>query len=218
MRVRLLALLAVALLAVGLLGLTGCGVPTRGEPTVIPASDVPYGLASPTATTPSTSSQEAVATGAGIYLVTADDVLVPRGRELAGGTLEERLEDLLAQLAVGPSAQELAEELSTALPPEVELNVTEVADGTATVDFAGPVDSPSGLESRRAVAQIVLTATTLPEVRSVRLTRGGQPVDAPLPDGELTSDPLTAEEFAVFLTAPAASPPTTSAPTASPTG
>ena len=40
---RLLAALALAIL-----GPAGCGVPTSGDPTTIPASDIPYGLASPT--------------------------------------------------------------------------------------------------------------------------------------------------------------------------
>jgi hypothetical protein len=207
------------------LALAGCGVPTTGEPTVIPASEVPYGLASPTPSAPSSSSPQTMLAEAGIFLVTADDVLVLRGRELAERRPEARLEELLDELATGPSAQELAEELTTALPPEVELDVTEVADGTVTIDIAGPVEAPSGAGTRRAVAQIVLTATTLPEVGAVRLTREGEPIDAPLPDGALTSEPLTADQFEVFLTAAVPSPTSTpatpsptSAPTASPTG
>jgi hypothetical protein len=202
--------------------LAGCGVPTSGDPTVIPASDVPYGLASPTPSAPSSSSDQTTLAESGIYLVAADDSLVLRGRELADGSLEARLDELLDVLAAGPSEQERADELSTALPPEVELDATEVASGTVTVDIAG-TDAPSGTESRRAVAQIVLTVTTVPEVRAVRLTLQGDPVDAPLPDGELTSEPLTADQFEVFLTAPAPSPTSnapapTSTPTASPTG
>jgi len=61
---------------------------------------------------------------------------------------------------------------------------------------------PSGGASRRAVAQLVLTATSLQGVDAVRLTIGGDPVEAPLPTGELTSAPLTAADYAVFLTAP----------------
>jgi hypothetical protein len=60
------------------------------------------------------------------------------------------------------------------------------------------------------VAQIVLTATNVIGINSVRLTLSGDPVEAPLPDGELTSEPLTAEDYAVFLTPPSppAVPPT----------
>lgn len=203
------------------IGLAGCGVPTSGEPTTIAASDVPYGLASPTATAPSGSSDQTMLTEAGVYLVTTDDVLVPRGRELGEGPIQDRLEGLLGELAVGPSAQELADELATSLPPEVELDVTDITGGTVTVDIAGPVDLPTGAQGRLAVGQIVLTATSLPQVFAVRLARDGEPVDAPLPDGELTSEPLTAAQFASFLTARVPSPtvtpePTSSTPSASP--
>jgi spore germination protein GerM len=52
------------------------------------------------------------------------------------------------------------------------------------------------------VGQIVLTATSLPGVRGVRLTLDGEPLEAPLPSGELTSAPLTAEDYAALLSSP----------------
>jgi hypothetical protein len=190
---------------------------SSGEPTTIPAGEVPSGLASPTPSAPSPSAEQTMLAETGIYLVTADDVLVPRGRELPQGRLETQLEELLEQLAVGPSAQELADQLTTALPPEVELDVTEVEQGTVTVDIAGPVEIPSGAEGRLGVGQIVLTATSVPGVAAVRLAREGEPIDAPLPDGELTAQPLTAEDFEAFLTArPAPSPASTTPPPAPP--
>jgi hypothetical protein len=192
-----------ALMLAVLLALSGCGVPSNGEPTVIAASDVPYGLVAPTPTEPSSPSMETTVAETGIYLVSPEDVLVPRGRELPGGSMQEQLQELLGELAAGPSRQELAEELSTALPPEIELAVSEVDDdGLATVDLGGLVEAPTGEESRLAVAQIVLTATSLPGVTAVRLTRAGEPIDAPLPGGELTSSPLTAAAFASVLTPP----------------
>ncbi len=208
-----------AVVAVALSAVAACGVPTSGEPATIAASDVPYGLASPTASAPSGSPDETMLTEVGVYLVAPDDVLVLRGRELSGRRLEDRLEDLLGQLAVGPSRKELADELSTSLPPEVELDVTDITGGVVTVDITGPVDIPSGEVGRLAVGQIVLTATSLPQVFAVRLERDGKPVDVPLPDGELTSEPLTGPQFASFLTARVPSPtatPTSSAPSASP--
>jgi hypothetical protein len=50
----------------------------------------------------------------------------------------------------------------------------------------------------------VLTATTVPGVETVLLTLAGQSVEAPLPSGELTSDPLTAADMTPFLDAAAA--------------
>ena len=82
----------------------------------------------------------------------------------------------------------------------------ELSDGTVTIDLGGDAEAPAGQESRRAVAQIVLTATSLPEVEEVLLTRDGEPVDAPLPSGELTSQPLSAADYEPLLT-PTVSPP-----------
>jgi hypothetical protein len=193
---RLLAGLAVALLA-------GCGVPTSGDPEIIPAAEVPYGLASPTPSDRSAAPTETLVAATAIYLVTPADVLVASGREIAAGSTEEQLDALLDELAAGPTQQERDDELSTALPPEVELDVVDVSGATVTIDIAGPDDAPSGSESRRAVGQIVLTATSLPGVRAVLLTRQGERVDAPLPDGQLTSAPLTAADYEALLTAPA---------------
>jgi Sporulation and spore germination len=214
------------LVAAAAAALVGCGVPTSGAPSVIAASDVPYGLASPTPTAPSSSPQQTMLAETGIYLVGLDDVLVLRGRELTDGPIEDRLDELFDALAAGPTEQEREDELSTALPPEVQLDATEFSSGTVTVDISG-TDAPSGTESRRAIGQIVLTATSLPEVRAVRLTLQGEPVEAPLPGGELTSQPLTAEDFEAFLTAqpsapspatttPPSAPPRSTAPTAAP--
>jgi spore germination protein GerM len=197
---------------VALVGLAGCGVPTKGEPTTIPAAEIPYGLAAPEPTDPADSTLQTDVAATAVYLVAPDDVLVPRGRDLPPAPLVDRLEALLRELASGPSAPERADKLSTTLPPEVLLDVSQVEGGTATIDIAGPVEAPSGSDSRVAVAQIVLTATSIPQVHAVRLMREGELIDAPLPDGELTSAPLTADDYASYLTPPPPPTPTPSSP------
>lgn len=183
--------------AAGLLTLVaGCGVPTGGAAETIPASDVPYGLASAAPDPAPSTSPDPVVEPSRVYLVDAADVLVPRPRELAGATPEEQLDGLLDELAAGPSAAERDRQLSTALPPEVELSVAGLSDGTATVDITGSPAVPAGQASRRAVAQVVLTATSVPGVDAVVLTLDGERVEAPLPSGELTAEPLTREDYA----------------------
>jgi spore germination protein GerM len=188
----------------------GCGVPTGGEPQAIPSSEVPYGLAdpSPAPTVPSTAVP--VEAPSQIFLLSAEEVLVGVPREVEGTSVRERLTDLLAQLEAGPSAAEREEQLSTLLTPEVRLTLTDLADRTATIDLGVPTGAPSGAAGRRAVAQLVLTATSLQGVDGIQLTIGGDPVEAPLPTGELTSAPLTAADYAVLLTAP--EPPSARAP------
>jgi hypothetical protein len=190
-----------ALVVALVLCLAGCGVPAGGEPQAIPASEVPYGLADPSPAPAAPSTPVPVEAPSQVFLLSADEVLVGVPREVEGTSVRERLADLLAQLAAGPSAAEREEQLSTLLSPEVRLTLTDLSDRTATVDLGVPTGAPSGAAGRRAVAQLVLTATSLRGVDAVRLTIGGDPVEAPLPAGELTSAPLTAADYAVFLTA-----------------
>lgn len=194
-RARLGALLAVPLLCC-------CGVPTGGRPETIPATDVPFDLGSPVPSGTAAAPPSSAAGGPRVYLVDEDDVLVARGRTAPPGPLPEQAARLLAELAAGPTQGERDDQVSTTLPPGVQLTVAGVSDGTVTVDVAGVPDSSTIRESRRAVAQIVLTATSLPGVDGVLLTRDGMPVEAPLASGQLTSRPLTGADFSGFLTAP----------------
>lgn len=192
-----------ALLLAG--ALAGCGVPTGGTPEEIPTSQVPYDLGSPSPTATGVPSTSARLDEPRVYLVAEDGAVVPRGRSLDPGALQDQLEQLLDDLADGPTSSELTDRLSTALRPETSLAVDELSEGTATIDLGGDADAPSGQESRRAVAQLVLTATSLPGVDEVLLTRAGDPVEAPLPSGELTSQPLSATDYEPLLT-PTAEP------------
>jgi spore germination protein GerM len=198
---RLLAAPALALL------LSGCGVPTGGAPHTIAASEVPFGLAQARPTTSAAPSAEPRLDPARVFFLAADERLTPEARDIdRGAAPEERLSALLTQLAAGPTSAERDQELSTALPPGVRLGVARLEGGTATIDITGPGQAPSGASSRRAVAQIVLTATSAPGVDAVRLTFAGTPVEAPLPSGQLTSAALTAADYAPFLTGSPASP------------
>jgi hypothetical protein len=190
--------------AAGLLALVaGCGVPTGGPAEAIPGDEVPYGLTSATPTPEPTPGPQPVLLATRVHLVAPDDRLVPEPREVDGGSVAERLDALLDDLAEGPNPGERERQLSTALPPEIELDVAEVADGTAVVRIGDTTAAGTGLDSRRAVAQIVLTATSVPGVDSVVLARDGERVEAPLPSGELTARPLTAGDYAAFLFPPA---------------
>jgi hypothetical protein len=186
-----------------LLGLAGCGVPTGGHPTTIAASDVPYGLASPSSGATAPPSAQSAVESSLVFLLAEDGRLVPRPRDVGGSARRDRLALLLRDLASGPTAAERDEHLSTGLPPDVRLTVAGMAGATATIDIELPAEAPTGWASRRAVAQIVLTATTVPGVEAVLLTLAGEPVEAPLPSGELTTDPLTAADVDAFLDPPA---------------
>lgn len=188
--------------------LAGCGVPTGGTPSTIPAEDVPYGLASPSPTPTPTPSSTAQTVTADVYWFTVDDAVVPRDREASGTTRREWLTSVLEQLAAGPTSAEREEQLDTALPSAVRLTVSDFEDGTATIDLQVKTQELSGLAGRLAVAQIVLTATSVPGVQAVLLELAGQPIEAPLPAGRLTAGPLTAQDYAAAtVPPPSAAPP-----------
>jgi hypothetical protein len=209
------ARLAVAAVLSVLLALAGCGVPTSGEPDAIPSSEVPFGLASPAPSSPAATSAPVQVGEPRIYLVEPNDALVPVAREVPEGTVHDRLAILLKYLSTGPTNTEKRHRISTALPPDVVLRVRDLTDERATIDISGPADAPSGKGSRRAVGQIVLTATSLPEVHQVLLTTDGTPIEAPLPSGELTSQPLTASDYSVLIHPPTPTP-TSATPSARP--
>lgn len=219
------ALLPAALVLTAATGLAGCGVPTGGPPQLIEATKVPYGLAAPTPSAPPTATGTPVPSAPQVYFLRKDGSLAGQGRDLPGNATASQLPALLEQLAAGPTDQEREKGLASALPPGTKLTLVSLTDGVATIEIGGEVDAPSGDGSRRAVAQLVLTATSLPGVRAVQLSRDGQPADAPLPSGALTSAPLTASDYQVLTTpsptptpvatTPAASAPSTPSPTPS---
>ncbi len=193
----------VRVLAAVVLGaaLTGCGVPTGGAPDAIPSSELPTALTTDTPATTTPSATDAAAGQPQVFLVDAGDLLVPRGRSVGGDT-REQVEDLLAALAEGPSPTERREGLTTALSAQAGLGLRELSGGTATVELTSGTDTATGLQSRRAVAQVVLTVTSVPGVESVLLTQDGSAVEAPLPTGELTTRPLTTADYAGYLSDP----------------
>ena len=135
--------------------LTGCGVPTSGEPTTIPASDVPYGLAvadgrpRPAARRRRPCSPRPASTSC-----TPRTSWCRAAASCPAGPLEERLDDLLG--AAGDRAvrrRSCAEELSTALPPGGRSCTSPTSPAARRPSTSpGRWTRPTGAESRLAVA------------------------------------------------------------------
>ncbi len=206
--------LAPALLACLLAG--GCGVPTDSEAQPVPT--VPYGLLNPSGPAPSASAPAAEG-GPRVWLV-RDDGLVPAESLPAGPGPRATAAVLLRRLGGGPTDMERADGLSTAFGPGVELSLTGVSDGHATVDIRAGDLAPSPSRLPLAVGQVVLTLVSVDGIDDVRLTAAGSPIQAPLPGGALTDRPLRAGDYASLVTpnrSPAPSPPPTATGPASPT-
>jgi lipoprotein-anchoring transpeptidase ErfK/SrfK len=121
-----------------------------------------------------------------------------------GSTVAAAVRGLLA----GPTTTEKAQEIKSQLPARTPLRRVSVRGQVATIELGIKFASGSSADSLTArVAQLVLTATRVPNVHSVRLlVKGGTPLG--LFPGIVARFPLTAKS----VTAPPRSPPPAPAP------
>ena len=175
----------------------GCGVPDGTPPEAITA--VPYELSQPSST-PAPTRERPRASRIRVWMV-RDETLVPIVVAETGVDTLDAARSAVARLAAGPTDQERALGLSSALGPDVQLSVREVSGGTAVVDIRSEGQAPSAGQLPLAVGQVVLTLTSIPGVERVSLTAGGAPIQAPLPGGVLTERPLDARDY-TYLVAP----------------
>lgn len=185
-------------LVLGLLGLGACGAPTDGEPREIEASQIPYNLLEDPSAAPSRPAGGA-ATGPRLYWVDARDRLVARApsryctKGLGGLT-----RTILRQLADGPSQTDLGSGLGTALPPDVWLSLVEIEGRTARLRITNEETVTAG-RVVLATAQAVLTVTSIPGVDQVEVEFDGEPLQMPLPSGDLATGPLRYSDYAGML-------------------
>ena len=68
-----------------------------------------------------------------------------------------------------------------------------------TLDLSPNFGSITGEAETAAVAQIVLTATSQPDVSSVLFSIAGRPISVPTPGGVTTTQPVTAADYRPML-------------------
>ncbi|HEX6724919.1 MAG TPA: Gmad2 immunoglobulin-like domain-containing protein [Gaiella sp.] len=97
----------------------------------------------------------------------------------------------LTELLDGPTADEHAEGLSSAIPDGTTLRDISLADGVATVDLDGTFDDGGGSASMLGrVAQVVATLTRFPTIERVAFRIDGKPVDAIGGEGVVVDPPV----------------------------
>lgn len=198
-----------AALVAGALVLAGCGVPVSASPDPIDPSSVPFGLSDPASSSPSASPSPTTAVNAPhVYLVASAQPTKQLVRRSRSGQLPSdptaALALVLGDLAQGPNADDRAAGLTTAVPPGAVLTVAKLDGGTVTIDLSGDFANPPVAEQPQFAGQIVLTATSVPGVRQVLLTSGGQQLQLPVADGSITGLPLTASDYGSMLAPPPA--------------
>ncbi len=180
-----------ALLALGLLA-TGCGVPEDDGPRALDRSVAPFQAYVPEAA-PEPQGDRPVA----LFLVTADRLQ----------RTERRIETpapgrVLRQLLEGPTSQELAAGLTTAIPATVTLESLSMSSDIAIVSLAGLQQEQIRTDQLTAFAQIVATLDDLPGVEGVRFRSGGADLEVPRGDSSLTDGPLKAADYPELLGPP----------------
>jgi hypothetical protein len=94
-------------------------------------------------------------------------------------------------LLEGPTADERAQGLSTAIPSATALRDISLSDGVATVDLDGTFDDGGGSTSMLGrVAQIVATLTRFPTIERVSFRIDGAPVEAIGGEGVAVDPPV----------------------------
>jgi hypothetical protein len=192
-----------AVAAVTALGLAGCGVPVDRSPTALPRRGIPFGLllpSSPSSTTTS-SAPSPVSVPIRIFLVSPSGHLVAVARQVPAASVS--LDTVLDTLVKGPSNEETAAGLQSAVPPQTTvLGAVVGAGGVATVNLGGTFGQLVGQAQIEAVAQIVFSVTGVSGVTGVTFELTGQAVNVPTASGAQVPTATTAQ-FATLAPVPA---------------
>lgn len=167
--------------------LMGCGIPVDSEPEVfdldlvIPAED----------DAPLLGDLVAVS----MYLV-RNETLVQVTRDLPSPPDPQRI---LASLFDGATEPEVRANLRTSIPPGTRVISVSAEEPLLRVDLSQEFAAVGGEEEILAVAQIVLTATSIEGIESVAFELDGLTTAVPLPDGALSIDPVSADDYAALI-------------------
>jgi hypothetical protein len=187
---------AVVLLALGA-GATGCGVREQSSPQAIDSSDVPFDLLESQPTPEVPNAGESVGYQLTIYLLGAER-LVPVLRQ---APQPPDLATALDTLAEGPTADEVALGLQSAVGPESPARPVRAEGALAVVELSDAFLTGSG-DQIAGLAQIVFTLTEGSGVEGVQFLLDGEPVEVPRADGVLTTEPVGRTDYARLAPAP----------------
>lgn len=137
----------------------------------------------------------------------SDDQLVPVNRTTETAPTDE---EKIATLEAGPTESESSAGLRTALTPvlpDQPLVATAESQGVPVATESGQVavvlntafNRLPSQEQLLVLGQVVLSLADSPGSTVVFVDEQGTPVGVPLPSGRLTSEPLTATDFAPLI-------------------
>jgi spore germination protein GerM len=182
-------------LVLALLVLAACGVQDDGSPRALAPEDVPFDLLQPA--TSVANPENAEGQPRAVWFVDNDGLLARGERRLEAPVT---VEDIVSALLDGVTAAEQANGLRSNIAPGTRLlEVDGPTDGLVTIDLSGEILTVSRELQRLAIAQVVFTATGLPNVDRVLFKFDGTgPAEVPGAGNELTSEPLRRRDFDQF--------------------
>jgi spore germination protein GerM len=167
----------------------GCGLPPSGTVTRVDPTTVPYQLLE--SSPPNPTNQDSGGRPVRIYLV-AGDRLVSAKRQVFGNNVPSAA---VRSLFLGPSPLETRRGLTSDVPAQTHLISLDVRGATATLDLTSAFGTVGGTAQVLAVAQIVYTVTSTRDIKSVRISINGKPVEVPNGTGSLSSAPRSRSDY-----------------------
>ncbi|HVF76426.1 MAG TPA: GerMN domain-containing protein [Acidimicrobiales bacterium] len=178
---RLRLVRSVGCLALSLL--VACGVPTQDSAERLGDQGAVALVDPPPASRPG-------AVSISVFLVRGVD-LVAVARAVEPVTVDGAVHALIA----GPSKEEAAAGLHSAVGPSTRVRQAVAEDRVARIDLSSPFAQARSEDQVVAVAQFVYTVTGLADIEAVSITVDGEPIEVPTPDGGLRSGPLRRADF-----------------------
>lgn len=186
--------LRLAAIVMALAAMAACGVQDDSQPRALPAEDVPFDLLAPAETVPEADEGEGVTST--VWFVDNEGQLARARRSLDPPVT---VEAILQALLDGVTDPEADNGLRSNISSGTELlSVRGPDDGLVTVNLSGEFLTVSRELQRLALAQVVFTATGLPNVDRVLFQFDGEPAEVPGAGEELTSAPLRRSDFTQF--------------------
>jgi spore germination protein GerM len=129
------------------------------------------------------------------------DLYFISGERLVGLTRTVRDDPVAVVRALtdGPGATAINLDLRTAIPPATQVRSAVVTDGIARVDLSADFTAVGGQEEIFAVAQIVVTLTSLAQVDGVTFAIDGTDVAVPVGNGSVADRPLIPRDYRSLL-------------------
>ena len=163
---------------------SACGISPAAAPTDVPVGERSLAIGADTSAGIASGESE-------IYLVTGNDPRQLRSVNRDAGTRLALLEAVIA----GPTENESAALLSSALPPDTSVNAVRQVGTVLYIDLSAEIADLSGDGLLLAVAQLVHTADRIDGIETVQLTVADERFPWPRSDGSATTGLLRTYDF-----------------------